>query len=194
MASLFRERRSLSPSASPSPSPSPPLPAPFGSLALPLSDPDLRHTAYDIFLSASRTSAASRPLTYTPQPDRSASLSPSPSSPASGSPSLQRSLTSAAASKVKKALGFKPRPAKGTPPKKAATIADLMRLQMRVPDQADARIRRALLRIAASQVTFSQICFFASPFIPFYFPLTSSLFSSPTKLVSSIHFYSCYFM
>ncbi|KAJ4749173.1 Gls protein (DUF810) [Rhynchospora pubera] len=134
------------------------LPCPFGSLALPLSDLDLRHTAYEIFVSACRTSAGSRPLTYTPQPQ---SQSPNGNGNGNGnspSPSLQRSLTSAAAaaaaSKVKKALGLKSKTKTPfhSPTKKPATLADLMRIHMSIPDHADARIRRGLLRIAASQL------------------------------------------
>lgn len=138
------------------------LPSPFGSLALPLSDLDLRHTAYEIFVAACRTSAGSRPLTYTPQAKEKESDSPSSSS----SSPLQRSLTSAAASKMKKALGLKSKSglksdsssasASPSPKKereKAATVGDLMRIQMCIPQHADARIRRGLLRIAAAQVT-----------------------------------------
>ncbi|KAJ1704755.1 hypothetical protein LUZ63_004534 [Rhynchospora breviuscula] len=137
------------------------LPRPFGSLAVALSDPDLRHSAYEIFVSACRTSAGSRPLTYTPQSQSQSSPSSasSSSSSPSPSPSLQRSLTSAAASKVKKALGLKSKSKTTTPPTnkdkpkpKPATIADLMRIHMSIPDHADARIRRALLRIAATQL------------------------------------------
>lgn len=170
MASLFRDRSDASsrreslnsPLRDSTESSTNSLPSPFGTLALQLSDPDLRDTAYEIFVSACRTSAGSRPLTYTPQSERSTSGSPSPSSassasPSSSSPFLQRSLTSAAASKMKKALGLKSKSGKGgdpnkTPTKKAGTIGELMRIQMRIPEQADARIRRGLLRIAAGQV------------------------------------------
>ncbi|KAF3341937.1 hypothetical protein FCM35_KLT00575 [Carex littledalei] len=172
MASLFRDRSDASSRRESLNSPlrdftessTNSLPSPFGTLALPLSDPDLRDTAYEIFVSACRTSAGSRPLTYTPQSERSTSGSPSPSSassaspsPSSSSPFLQRSLTSAAASKMKKALGLKSKSGKGgdpnkTPTKKAGTIGELMRIQMRIPEQADARIRRGLLRIAAGQL------------------------------------------
>ncbi|KAJ3704086.1 hypothetical protein LUZ61_007791 [Rhynchospora tenuis] len=86
---------------------------------------------------------------------QSQSASPSSASSSSPSPSLQRSLTSAAASKVKKALGLKSKTARSnhlTPTKKPTTIAELMRIQMCIPEQADAHIRRGLLRIAASQL------------------------------------------
>ncbi|WOL11100.1 hypothetical protein Cni_G19861 [Canna indica] len=144
------------------------LPSPFGHLGVSLSDADLRETAYEIFVAASRTTGA-KPLTYIPQSERtptsadrsssssssSLSFSPSPSS-------LQRSLTSTAASKMKKALGLKSSSSKkgspgkdstpSKPPKKPATVGELVRLQMGVSEQADSRIRKGLLRIAAGQL------------------------------------------
>ncbi|KAH7651345.1 Protein unc-13-like protein [Dioscorea alata] len=135
----------------------PDLASPFGELGCGLSDPELRETAYEIFVSACR-STSSKPLTYIPQSERT-DRSPSPSPSLTTSPSLQRSLTSTAASKMKKALGLKPSkksPGKeGSPskaPKRPATIGELMRVQMRVSDQTDSRIRRGLLRIAAGQL------------------------------------------
>ncbi|KAK9058867.1 hypothetical protein SSX86_023711 [Deinandra increscens subsp. villosa] len=147
-----------------------PLPSPFGDLTPTLSSTDLRETAYEIFIAACRTSTG-KPLTYNPNnnnvsthtPDRS-SHSPSLSS----SPS-QRSITSAAASKMKKALGLRSSSAVGSPgsagsgngsgagsggkvKKAVMTIGELMRIQMRVSEAADSRIRRALLRISAGQV------------------------------------------
>lgn len=84
------------------------------------------------------------------------------------SPSLHRSLTSTAASKVKKALGMKKRigdgdgdgdggESSGQPgrSKKSVTVGELVRVQMRISEQIDSRIRRALLRIASGQVRFS---------------------------------------
>lgn len=82
------------------------------------------------------------------------------------SPSLQRSVTSAAASKVKKTLGLKSRKkvsgldsgeAQGgqnavSPKKRSSTVGELMRVQMKVSEQTDSRVRRALLRVAAGQV------------------------------------------
>lgn len=75
-----------------------------------------------------------------------------------------RSITSTAASKMKKALGLRsssssglspgsgagsPSPGKG---KRPLTVGELMRAQMGVSENNDSRIRRALLRIAAGQV------------------------------------------
>ncbi|RRT46114.1 hypothetical protein B296_00054652, partial [Ensete ventricosum] len=137
--------------------------SPFGQIGVPLSDPELRETAYEIFVAACRTTG-SKPLTYIPQSERtppsaerSSSLSPSASS-------LQKSITSTAASKMKKALGLKSSSSskKGSPgkdnspskpSKKPATVGDLMRVQMRISEQTDSRIRKGLLRTAAGQVT-----------------------------------------
>ncbi|XP_020099019.1 uncharacterized protein LOC109717584 [Ananas comosus] len=153
------------------------LPCPFGQLGCALSDSELRETAYEIYAAASRTSGG-KPLTYIPQSERTPtssssspgaaagdrSLSPSLSaSPLSASPSLQRSLTSAAASKMKKALGLKSLSASkkspgkdGSPAKSSAkkqiSAGELIRIQMRISEQSDARIRRGLLRVAAGQL------------------------------------------
>jgi hypothetical protein len=135
------------------------LPSPFPDLAVQLSAADLREAAYEVLVAASRTTGG-KPLTYIPQASSAAPASSSSSSSAS----LQRSLTSAAASKMKKALGLRSSasskgvgsPGSGgkaaAPPRRPATVGELMRVQMRVSEPADARIRRGLLRIAASQV------------------------------------------
>ena len=100
----------------------------------------------------------------------------------STSASLQRSVTSAAASKVKKALGLKSRrknlgsdeadadvdAGQGkhsasqctTQKKRSSTVGELMRVQMRVSEQTDSRVRRALLRVAAGQV-YSMILYYS---------------------------------
>ncbi|XP_055820529.1 protein unc-13 homolog [Solanum dulcamara] len=141
-----------------------PLPSPFPDLTSSLSSTDLRETAYEIFVAACRTSTG-KALTYVPSnaSDRSPSPSPSASNSNSSSPSMQRSLTSTAASKMKKALGLRSSsstgikrpegsPGSGGKPKKPVTIGELMRVQMKVSENVDSRIRRALLRIAAGQV------------------------------------------
>ncbi|XP_058222177.1 protein unc-13 homolog [Rhododendron vialii] len=154
-----------------------PLPSPFGDLTPTLSASDLRETAYEIFVAACRTSSG-KPLTFVPSSSSAGgerSNSPSPSlSSLSSSPSMQqRSLTSTAASKMKKALGLRSsgsgslkRSGEGSPTtsvgsgggggrgnKRApVTVGELMRVQMRVSETVDSRIRRALLRIAAGQV------------------------------------------
>ncbi|XP_042004070.1 protein unc-13 homolog [Salvia splendens] len=137
------------------------LPFPFSDLTPTLSDADLRATAYEIFVSANRASS-SRPLTYTPSNGHT--NSPNNNSPggAASNANLQRSLTSAAASKMKKALGMRSTSSKrssdsgnsgsGGKAKKPVTVGELMRIQMRISEAADSRIRRGLLRISAGQV------------------------------------------
>ncbi|KAK9101097.1 hypothetical protein Scep_024527 [Stephania cephalantha] len=164
MASLFLDKGGASSSSSlssskrhPTISPIPDLdvPSPFGEMSsAKLSESDLRETAYEIFVSACRSSGG-KPLTYVAQAERSSLQSSSPSL----STSLQRSLTLGAASKVKKALGMKKRSpngkeANGTSPKlrKPLTVGELMRVQMRVSEQSDSRVRRGLLRISAGQL------------------------------------------
>ncbi|XP_059638197.1 protein unc-13 homolog [Cornus florida] len=130
---------------------------PFGQLGLDISDTELRETAYEILVGACRSSGG-RPLTFVSQSERAIERSTSMSS----SPSLQRSLTSTAASKVKKALGLKSSKKSSDSvsqdseslgkAKRPVTIGELMRFQMRVSEQTDSRIRRALLRIAAGQL------------------------------------------
>ncbi|CAB4270026.1 unnamed protein product [Prunus armeniaca] len=79
------------------------------------------------------------------------------------SSALQRSLTSVAASKMKKALGLKS-PGSGSKknlgsggfgsglekPKRVMTVGELMRIQIGISDAMDSRVRIALLRISAA--------------------------------------------
>lgn len=131
--------------------------SPFAEAASNLSDSELRESAYEILLGACR-SPGGRPLTYISQSERT-ERPPAPS--LSSAPSLQRSLTSTAASKVKKALGMKSVKKRGGGgdsvsqgrSKRAVTVGELVRVQMRISEQTDSRIRRALLRIAAGQVS-----------------------------------------
>ncbi|KFK40373.1 hypothetical protein AALP_AA3G365200 [Arabis alpina] len=117
------------------------LPSPFGDPSPNLSDSELRETAYEILVAACR-STGTRPLTYITG-NRINTVTPSPS--------LHRSLTSTAASKVKKALGLKKRIIVKES-SKSVTVGELVRLQMRISEQIDSRIRRALLRIASGQL------------------------------------------
>ncbi|KAL2479849.1 Protein of unknown function (DUF810) [Abeliophyllum distichum] len=139
-------------------------PNPFGELGLDLSSSELRETAYEVLIGACRSSGAGRPLTYISNSERTAERSQSMTS--SSSPSLQRSLTSSTASKVKKALGLKSSSKKkneedsesasqgisNSVRKRAGTVGELMRVQMRVSEQIDSRVRRGLLRVAAGQL------------------------------------------
>lgn len=144
------------------------LPSPLGQLSTNLSDSELALTAYEIFVAACRTSSG-KPL--------SSSIANSVSNSHSGSPSqnsvggIQRSITSTAASKVKKAFGLKS-PGSGSKKspgsgsgsglgkvKRPLTVGELMRNQMRVSEGMDSRVRRALLRISAGQVAFNCLHF-----------------------------------
>ena len=102
---------------------SPPLPPPLPDLGVALSAADLRATAYELLVAASRASGA-RPLTYIPQP-------------------------ATAAGKLKGTFG-----PESLPPSKVGrpAVLQLVRVRMGVTEQADARIRRVLLRVAARQV------------------------------------------
>ncbi|KAL6655718.1 hypothetical protein ACP70R_006544 [Stipagrostis hirtigluma subsp. patula] len=172
MARLFRESRRDSASSASSNGFLPPaaaspaasaLPSPFPELGVALSPADLREAAYEVLVAASRTTGG-KPLTYIPQSSSAAApASPASSTSSASSASLQRSLTSAAASKMKKALGLRSSASskgvgspgsggKAAAPRRPATVGELMRVQMRVSEPADARIRRGLLRIAASQL------------------------------------------
>ena len=117
--------------------------APFGDPAPYFSESELRETAYEILVAACRSSGP-KPLTFISQSERGDRDRAAPA------PSLHRSLTSTAASKVKRALGLKTSSSKGS--KRAGTTGELVRMQMRISEQSDTRIRRALLRIAAGQV------------------------------------------
>ncbi|GAB2275755.1 hypothetical protein Dimus_010505 [Dionaea muscipula] len=175
------KRENTPPPPFPSPAPSPSatmlpassLPSPFTADLTPtLSFSDLQETAYEIFVAACRTSSG-KPLSsasngHSHSPGSAAANSPlsynSPSSTNTPSPSLQKSLSSTA-SKMKKALGLRsssskkgsgsarsessPRSGSSSRP---LTVGELMRVQMRVSETVDSRIRRALLRIAAGQL------------------------------------------
>lgn len=118
--------------------------APFGDPETYFSESELRETAYEILVAACRSSGP-KPLTFISQSERGDRDRAAPA------PSLHRSLTSTAASKVKKALGLKTSSSsKGS--KRAQTTGELVRVQMKISEQSDTRIRRALLRIAAGQV------------------------------------------
>lgn len=119
--------------------------APFGDAASNFSESELRETAYEILVGACRSSGP-KPLTFISQSERGDRDRAAPA------PSLHRSLTSTAASKVKKALGLKTTSSSRGSSKRAATTGELVRVQMRISEQSDTRIRRALLRIAAGQV------------------------------------------
>ncbi|KAK9102343.1 hypothetical protein Sjap_019597 [Stephania japonica] len=143
MARLFRAKEDTKPLAHSS---VPPLESPFGDLACDLSDSDLKDTAFEIF-------AAACPTTTTN----------TPSAAAAAAPSLQRSLTSSAASKaVKKAfVGMRCSVNKtissgggggsGSVNSTSKSKKSMVRVQMGVSEESEARVKRALLRISAAQ-------------------------------------------
>ena len=123
------------------------LPSPFADVAPNLSESELRETAYEILVGACR-SAGPKPLTFISQSNRGDGNAVQSTS----SGSLQRSLTWRAVNKVKKAVGLK---TTSSGSRQAGTRGELMRVQMRVSELTDTRIRRALLRLAAGQVSLS---------------------------------------
>jgi len=120
-------------------------PSAFADAAPNLSEAELRETAYEILVGACRSSGP-KPLTFVSHSDSNRGDKRNPS------PSLYRSLTVTASSEVKKKLGLKTTSSWRN--RRAATTGELMRVQMRVTEVTDTRVRRALLRVAAGQVSF----------------------------------------
>ncbi|BAT72857.1 hypothetical protein VIGAN_01029900 [Vigna angularis var. angularis] len=118
-------------------------PSAFSDAAPNLSEPELRETAYEILVGACRSSGP-KPLTFASHSDSNRGDKRNPS------PSLYRSLTLKASSEVKKKLGLKTTTSWRN--RRAATTGELMRVQMRVTEVTDTRVRRALLRVAAGQL------------------------------------------
>jgi len=137
-------------------------PSAFAHAAPNLSEPELRETAYEILVGACRSSGP-KPLTFVLHSDSNRGDKRNPS------PSLYRSLTVTASSEVKKKLGLKTTSSWRN--RRAATTGELMRVQMRVTEVTDTRVRRAFLRVAAGQVSFCSKILFISIFILFYFAL-----------------------
>ncbi|CAM8881039.1 unnamed protein product [Rhodiola kirilowii] len=117
-----------------------------------LSPAELRETAYEIFLASCRASGP-RPLTFVSQAEK-LDRSGSSASSLGASASLHRSLSSSATSNMKKVLGLKARNGESVKvfAKRSMTVGEVMRVQMRVSEMADSRIRRALLRIFEGQL------------------------------------------
>lgn len=75
-------------------------------------------------------------------------------------PNVSKSLTSSAASQMKRAFGLQSsggsseiQRSSSFKPKKNPTISDVLRVQMRISDQSEMRIRKALTRATAVQVS-----------------------------------------
>lgn len=83
----------------------------------------------------------------------------------------QKSLTSSAATHMKKAFGLQSSGSSEMPrspsfrSKKGPTVAEIIRVQMRISEHHDMRTRRALSRAAAGQVGCNSTIIFASPFL-----------------------------
>ncbi|GER28811.1 hypothetical protein STAS_04633 [Striga asiatica] len=134
---------------------------PFGKLRVDLSPWELRETAYEILIGACRSSGSTKRLKYvsnsTNSRERSSQLSSSPS---------MHSALSSCESKLKKALGLKPKNKKSEEEEEPGSEGqgnsgrrrigviggELMRVQMRISEQTDSRVRRGLLRVAAGQL------------------------------------------
>ncbi|CAH9057054.1 unnamed protein product [Cuscuta epithymum] len=140
------------------------MPNPFGDLGAGLTDSELRETAYEIVIGACRSSGTGRPLKYVSGADRNG-FQRSDSMSSFSSRSLPRSMSTCGSSTVKKALGLKSKK-KNCPDstedadqdqnsvsrQRASTVGELMRVQMKVSEQVDSRVRRGLLRVAAGQL------------------------------------------
>ncbi|CAI9293279.1 unnamed protein product [Lactuca saligna] len=128
---------------------------PFGHLDLDLSDSEVRETAYEIFVGACGSPGGGRLLSYVSHSGRLFDWMPR-------GPSFQRSLTFSSGSKVKRSLGLNsPKKKKGSgsapvsPVNKTnlhPTIGEMMRIQMKISDEIDCRVRPALLKIASELV------------------------------------------
>ncbi|OIV94288.1 hypothetical protein TanjilG_00037 [Lupinus angustifolius] len=109
-----------------------------------LSEPELRETAYEILVAACRSSEL-KPLTFKSNSKGNGRIT--------RSPCLHRLVSCVGESKVKKELGMKS--LKGEGGKKSIrtmTMGELMRVQMKVSEMNDTRIRRALLRVSKAKL------------------------------------------
>ncbi|CAL0322163.1 unnamed protein product [Lupinus luteus] len=135
------------------------LPSPFGDPGSIFSDSELQETAYEILMCACQSSGP-KLLTFVSQSERGDDEHDHDHAPAAATASLNRSLASVAKSKVKMALGLKPEPSntntseedENSSGRRAVTTGELMRVQLRISEQIDSRIRRALLRIVSGQL------------------------------------------
>ncbi|RAL49237.1 hypothetical protein DM860_018035 [Cuscuta australis] len=138
------------------------IPNPFGELGVGLTGTDLRETAYEIVIGACRSSGSGRPLKYV---SNSADRNGLERSESMSSFLFQRSMPASAPSKVKKALGLKSKKKNCSDSmadagedqnsmsrQPASTVGELIRVQMKVSEQTDSRVRRGLLRVAAGQL------------------------------------------
>ncbi|KAL9226835.1 hypothetical protein vseg_002602 [Gypsophila vaccaria] len=167
ISASFRRDSTPPPPSPPHQPPSSPLPSPFSADLTPaLSPADLRATAYDLLVAASRTSSG-KPLSSSSSSPSAAAAAAIHRSSSSSSPTL---TAASAASRMKKALGLRSSSSASSSVLRKSvgggggggdnggskvvvmTVGELMRVQMRVSENVDSRVRRAFLRIAASQL------------------------------------------
>ncbi|GJM84778.1 hypothetical protein PR202_ga00482 [Eleusine coracana subsp. coracana] len=139
------------------------LDCPFGRVDA-LGPVELRETAYEIFFMSCRSSGV-------PTPARGGAADGEVSSPVAGAGPKGGGAGSVMGSRIKKALGLRARRlSSGTQPmmgrtlsqtsgpaspgraRRPMTSAEIMRQQMRVTEQSDARLRRTLMRAVVGQV------------------------------------------
>ncbi|KAG0560384.1 hypothetical protein M758_10G172500 [Ceratodon purpureus] len=126
------------------------LASPLPPLKVELSEDDLRESAYEILVAA----CGNNPITF-----RSTSMQKQDSKP-SPPPPTNKSLTSSAASQMKRAFGLQSsggsseiQRASSFKSKKNSSISDTLRVQMRISENSETRIRRALSRAIAGQAS-----------------------------------------
>ncbi|KAF8769094.1 hypothetical protein HU200_006931 [Digitaria exilis] len=140
------------------------LDPPFGSVDA-LGPVELRETAYEIFFMSCRSSGAAPPIT-TRGADAGEVSSPMAGGARGGGAGPTAGVTGS--SRVKKSLGLRARrlsqpmmartlsqtsgPASPGRARRPMTSAEIMRQQMRVTEQSDARLRRTLMRTVVGQV------------------------------------------
>lgn len=105
-------------------------------------------------------------------------------------PNVSKSLTFSAASQMKRAFGLQSsgglsemQRSSSFKPKKNPPISDILRVQMRVSDQSETKIRKALTRATAGQVLYCLKIKFSKTY------LILLLLSSVLSGLCSLHFY-----
>ncbi|KAE9607569.1 hypothetical protein Lalb_Chr09g0331441 [Lupinus albus] len=121
------------------------LPTLFSNPVPVLSEPEFRETAYEILVAACRSSEL-KPLTFKSSNSKG-------NGRMSRNPSFHRLVSYVEESKVKKELGLRRlKSEEGKKSRRTMTMGELMRVQMKVSEMNDTRIRRALLRVSKAKV------------------------------------------
>ena len=156
------------------------LDCPFGGIDA-LGPVELRETAYEIFFMSCRSSGGAAASSPGARGGAGGSSEVEVSSPVAGT----RGGSGVMSSRVKKALGLKPRrsaptmvrtlsqspgPASPGRSRRPMTSAEIMRQQMRVTEQSDARLRRTLMRAVVGQVgVYTCTIFMHGPVVALHF-------------------------